>query len=141
MTRKIISPEYHCKSWFCRAFSHWLNPLGNWNEPLPYPEKRAIQASESWMPDSVWWNLRNPFHNFNHYWIGITPLGNRYEWLEPSDNGWVRESDAVVGEHYHISYWTRGRIKLPIFKWKNYGWEFYVGWMDRGNFGIAFRRD
>lgn len=29
---KLIPEEYHCKGTFCKIFSHWLNPFGNWNE-------------------------------------------------------------------------------------------------------------
>jgi hypothetical protein len=136
---KIIPKEYQCKGWFCRLFSHWLNPFGNWNEPLPYPKKRKIQADESWIPNCIWWNLRNPFHNFTHYWIGIVPLGKQYEWYTPEYSGWVRYSNTVIGKNYSISFWKKGFVKLPIINYNNGKLEFYIGWMSRGNFGIALR--
>lgn len=138
---RIIPEEYHCKGWFCKAFSHWLNPLGNWNEPLPYPEHRKQQAEQSWLPPAVWWNLRNPFHNFCHYWVGITPRGQRYEWIDPEEKGWVR---VKVPAHslWQYSFWTRkgSKIKLPHWYYNGEEWEFYIGWLSRGNFGMALRK-
>lgn len=129
--------EYHCKNWFCTVFNHWLNPLGNWLEPKPYPEKHKIQAEESRLPEEFWWFLRNPFHNFMTHWIGIVPIGPRYSWIRPESNGWSRE-------HYGDSnwYWWRkaNRPLLPFYRNKGTKWEFYLGWTDRGDFGMAMRR-
>lgn len=135
----VIPERYQCSNWLCTYFSHYLNPLGNWNEPLPYPEHRKVEAEQSILPPSIWWLIRNPFHNFCHYWVGITPLGNRYEWLEPELNGWER----IVGPNdkkWQYSYWKKGNIKLPFWNYEGNSWQFYIGWLSRGNFGIAFRR-
>jgi hypothetical protein len=138
---KLIPEEYHCKNMFCKIFSHWLNPFGNWNEPLPYPEHRKFEASQQWLPPSVWWNIRNPFHNFCHYWIGITPLGPRYAWILPEANGWVREPDYKVTRTWSFSRWKKsGRISLPFAHNLGSNWEFYIGWLSRGNFGMALRK-
>ena len=123
-----------CRSRLCLIWHHWLNPLGNWNEPNPTPGKRRVQAAESKLPAGLWWALRNPLHNFNHYWIGITPIGEHGAWRQPYENGWTRH-DAKG-----YSYWQKGRIKLPIYKWTGKRWEGYIGWMSRGNFGMALRR-
>lgn len=133
---KVIPEEYHCKGWFCQAWNHWINPLGNWHEPLPYPEKRKVQADASWVPNGVWWTiLRNPFHNLCHVYLGILPIKGRYEWYAPEDNGWRR----IEGKH--LSWWVKAwRIPLPYFKVEG-GWTFYIGWMSRGSFGMAFRRN
>jgi len=134
---KIIPSTYRCRGWWCRAFSHWLNPLGNWSEPLPYPKKRKVQADAQWLPNWVWWNLyRNPLHNFCHYWIGITPRGPRYQWFRPEANGWVR-TEPRNG----LSWWHKARrLSLPYYRVDG-TWTFYIGWTDRGNFGIALRRN
>lgn len=133
---KTIPPEFHCEGLFCNLWNHWINPLGNWNEPRPYPEKRRIEAAESFLPDWLWWAIRNPFHNFNHYWIGIVPLGDRYEWLKPESNGWVREQVSST-----VSFWKKKhRIPLPYYRVDG-SWTFYVGWMSRGSFGMALRKN
>ena len=133
---KVIPEEYRCKSWLCRAWNNPKNPFGNWNEPKPYPEKRKVQADASWIPNPIWWQiLRNPVHNLTHYWLGITPVGKHGEWHTPEENGWTRvETDE---NNY---YWQKGHIKLPIKKGELFGYEWYIGWMKRGNFGMAFRR-
>ncbi len=138
---KVIPEEYRCKGWFCKMFSHWLNPFGNWNEPMPYPEIRKVQAEKSWLPAGVWWNLRNPFHNFCHYWIGITPLGNRYEWIIPESAGWIRSTEDYK-DNWSYSYWKKegSRFKLPFWNYTGTSWQFYIGWLSRGNFGIALRK-
>lgn len=135
MPYKVIPAAYHCQNWLCRAWGHWLNPFGNWHEPTPYPEKRKIQARDHWLPDGLWWALRNPFHNFCHFWIGLVPLGRRYEWHSPEENGWHRS------EGRHLNWWVKPwRIPLPYFKIEG-GWTFYIGWMSRGSFGMALRRN
>jgi hypothetical protein len=132
---KVIPEEYHCQSWFCKLWAHWLNPLGNWNEPLPYPKKRKLQAEDQWLPPAIWWAIRNPFHNFNHYWIGIVPRNNRYEWYKPEDNGWTRH------ENGNWSWWSKPwRLILPYYRVDG-SWTFYFGWLSRGNFGIALRKN
>ncbi len=136
----MITPvEYQCKTKLCEIYNHWLNPIGNWNEPLPYPEKRKLEAEKSWLHPVIWWNLRNLFHNFNHYWIGITPLGQRYQWITPESKGWIRVTNLTI-KHWQYSYWTNGKIKLPFWNYTNGNREFYIGWLRRGNFGIAFRK-
>ena len=104
------------KPWF-RAWNHWLNPLGNYHEPLPYPEVRDDDARKSWLHPAVWWALRNPFHNLTHFWIGITPVGPRYAWVSPEEAGWVKR-DTV---------WEKGWIVLPRYSGT-------IGWQSRGNF-------
>lgn len=137
---KITPVEYQCKTKLCLFFSHWLNPFGNFSEPLPFPEKRKIEAEKSWLPPVIWWNIRNPLHNWNHFWIGITPLGNRYEWILPESNGWKRTVNDIKGNWQH-SYWSKPhRISLPFWNFDNGNWQFYIGWLSRGNFGMAFRK-
>jgi len=102
------------KQWF-KLFHHWLNPFGNYHEPLPYPLKWADKAQRSVFPSAVWWLIRNPLHNFTHFWVGITPIGERYEWRRPEENGWKKEGDV----------WRKGWMKLPRTGW--------IRWQSRGN--------
>jgi hypothetical protein len=147
-------------NWLRLVWNHWLNPLGNWHEPLACPQKRVKQYRNTvpqWLPEDVWWGLyRNPLHNLTHFWLGITPRGKRYVWIDPECNGWTRvqgpertklisiDKDGVhdileVG--WQINWWSKPRrIPLPIIKWVGKHWEGYFGWMSRGNLGAAFRR-
>lgn len=131
-------------------WNHWLNPFGNWHEPLPFPEKNALAAKKSWMHPAIWWFLRNPLHNFTHFWIGIVPVFHRYAWVDPSFAGWGR---LYYGHKGLVAAWSktfhiRGiRVKmfLPFYQWyfdtreDNY-FELALGWRGRGNFTITFRR-
>lgn len=138
---KVTPEEYRCKTKLCLIFSHWLNPFGNWHEPCAYPEKRRLEAEKSWLPPAIWWNLRNPFHNWNHFWIGICPRNNnRYEWILPESNGWIREANYKRVGNWDISRWKKGKITLPFAYKKGNTWEFYIGWLSRGNFGMALRK-
>jgi hypothetical protein len=133
---QVIPEEYRCRSWWCRVYSHWLNPFGNWQEPLPYPQARAIEAEKSWMPPMLYWTIRNPFHNFMNHWIGIVPIGPQYSWILPEEAGWTRH-----GRGNRFRYWTRPwSIPRPYYRVDG-KFTFYIGWTDRGNFGMSFRRN
>lgn len=138
---RVIPEEYHCKGKFCEFFSHYLNPLGNWEEPMPFPEHRRKQAEESWLPAGLYWLIRNPFSNFCHHWIGITPLGPRYCWILPEAAGWIRTVNPQKGP-WQYSYWSKPNswFKLPFLNFDNDNWQFYIGWLSRGNFGMALRK-
>jgi len=138
-----------------KAWSHWLNPLGNFHEPLPYPNKRHVQWKGTiwrFFPEVLWWTLRNPFHNFTHFWIGITPRGELYEWIHPECVGWSRTGVNVsissledgATEWVLYAYRKPGKMTRYHFKFwfRLFGtvWNGYIGWMDRGNFGMAFRK-
>lgn len=126
------SPYYrsYYESWWFLLWNHWLNPFGNWEEGGPFPEKRAREAAESWMPELVWWHLRNFMHNFFTHWIGITPLGERYEWLLPASEGWY---DFTGSWEHGPFWWSLGKsIKLKKYDGK---W----GWQSRGNFRLCKR--
>lgn len=117
-THKYYNPIIQ-KKWF-KAFNHWANPFGNWHEPLPYPEKRAAEAERSFLHPMIYWNLRNPLHNFTHFWIGITPLGKRYEWITPTQGGWIRTE----------THYVKGDKRRKLYD----GWW---GWQSRGNFRLG----
>lgn len=132
---------------FTKLYNHWLNPLGNYREPFPFPERRIRDAEESWLGRKfgtvgmyIWWHLRNKMTNFNSVWIGIVPVreygGDKSEhvascydcvWQSPEVNGW---------ERYHASNgwyheWRKGLIRLPYIKNK----YFALGWKSRGSLG------
>ena len=113
--------------WWFKAWNHWLNPFGNWHEPLPFPEKRADEAKGSKLHPAIYWALRNPAHNFGHFWVGITPVGRRYEWINPV---W----DRIVVNRF-FSYFKRGLFVLPYIHISSP--RIYIGWKARGCFAMS----
>jgi len=77
----------------------------------------------------TWWGLRNPFHNFTFYVIGIADkdfdrTGTHPEHVFNPDGGWTR---AV----------SRYRCwRLPFVSYIRGDFKFYLGWRERGNFGV-----
>jgi hypothetical protein len=113
---------------------HKLNPFWwfmNVDDPNP----------PAWFsPDSncrrVKWFLRNPFHNFGFYVIGI------------ADHEFVRSggypglnSDPDGGWNFAVSKYKWRRLPYASY-WRG-RFEFYIGWRNRGNFGIkiSFSRE
>ena len=80
---------------------------------------------------AVKWFIRNPMHNFVFYVIGFADheIENKTFWPSPP----------------HKILFTMRRvkgtiIKLPFFAFRCKKWEGYIGWRERGNFGIALRK-
>ena len=92
------------------------------------------------------WMVRNPFHNFCYYVIGsadyqndeLTVLKiNRKQFIFLKYNP---IANTVFGGRYSSFYlgFHRGKPLLSLriaygLKWKS---DFYIGWRDKGNFGI-----
>jgi len=78
------------------------------------------------------WLLRNPLHNFTFFIIGISDKPFVIRGLFPSNvfnpNG---------GWKYHFVIYKK--LKLPFISYCNKV-QFYIGWRERGNFGISLRR-
>lgn len=108
-------------------FRQKLNPiwwLGNFDDPIPpewyRPGKRFRKAR---------WHLRNPFHNFTFYVIGIADKDFTRSGTHPGrvfnpEGGWTR----AVSRHR----WRR----LPFVSYIRNDFKFYAGWRERGNFGL-----
>ena len=128
---------------------------GRWHsvEMVPGPHKSKIRARDKWNP--VWWfknsdepkppesyrphdkhrnfkwQLRNPFHNFTFFVIGVadkkTVRSGRYpkEAFKPQ-GGW---NLAVTKDKF---------LRLPFIAYSRgkKGFHFYCGWRPRGNFGF-----
>jgi hypothetical protein len=142
-------PELDAKWWF-KAWNHWLNPLGNWHEPMPFPQKRADEALDSrlhhWFGTFgvwLWWTLRNPLHNAKHFLLGITPHSERYVWHIPEETGWMQYEEAkdLGWAEIHVSLWRKPRRPtLPTWNLYVGGWQIGLGWDDDGGFSGSFRR-
>ncbi len=106
--------------WF-QVWHHWLNPFGNKDEPMPFPEHRAQEALDfhkKWKINKhISWFFRNFMHNFFHYWIGLCPVGKFLEWKTPHEGGWEQ------GRYF----WKKRFIYLPRYNG-------LIGWQQRGNF-------
>lgn len=149
-------PELDASPWF-RAWNHWLNPLGNWLEPMPRPQSRVDDAYRSLRYKffklfgldtfGVWffWNTRNFASNLLRHWIGISPIGDRYDHLDPEVNGWERHT--IMSGDSTFSWWQKRfgpvTVKLPYYTVRGlpFGFEFGIGWKDSGGLGSHFRHD
>jgi hypothetical protein len=112
-----------------QRFSTWqkLNPIwwiGNADDPVPPKSYRPGKRRRK-----LTWSLRNPFHNFTFYVIGIEDKaflrrGRYADRVENPNGGW---NWAVC--HYR---WLR----LPFVDYHRGRFEFYFGWRNGGNFGM-----
>ena len=98
--------------------------LENSDDPVP---------PEWYLPDDshrvAKWRFRNPFHNFDFYVIGIadkkfTRSGRYPEKISNPNGGW----------NFAVS--RRKIFLLPFVSYQHGKFEFYLGWRERGNFGI-----
>lgn len=126
--------------WF-RAWNHPRNPFGNWHEPMPYPEKRRLEAPKNEILAWLWWQfLRNPLHNFTHFVIGIVPIGDRYEWVTPDEDGWIRrDGEPPVWVRYRV---VNGKPKEVVRRLRSCSCkrlQIYCGWLSRGAWGFSIR--
>jgi hypothetical protein len=106
-----------------------FNPLwwfSNVDEPHPPP---------SYLPNKKFrtakWRLRNSFHNFTYYVIGI------------ADKPFVRSGrhpDKVFNPegHWNFAICKYRFLRLPFLSYHTRRVGAYIGWRDRGNFGLKF---
>ena len=107
----------------CRKLSprFWI---GNADDPAPPDWYRPDDSGREWK-----WHLRNPFHNLTFYVIGIadtefTRVGPSPENVFAPDGGW----------NWAIS--RASVLPLPFVSFQRNQFKFYLGWRERGNFGI-----
>jgi hypothetical protein len=106
-----------------------LNPLWwfkNADDPKPPDWFKPGQKHRS-----LRWFLRNPFHNFTFYVIGIADKkhlrSGRYpKTIGKPDGGW----------NFAVSRYKC--LRLPFVYYSRHGIDFYLGWRTRGNFGGKF---
>lgn len=134
-----------------------INPcwwLKNDDDPVPpddFHSKRPM-----WLRQLLWF-VRNPMHNFTFYVIGIADRHKLRIGYHPTtvfiNRGWnlcivyVNKSELKIktqGRHeicrYAVKAVRTGRVPLPFVSYQGNGLQFYVGWRERGNFGIKIRR-
>jgi len=108
-----------------------LNPLwwiANRDDPEPPADKWP--NSPQWLR-KLRWAMRNPLHNFTFYVIGCADkdykvVGEYSEHVFNPEGGW--KTHTVVC----------GKWRLPFRSYisKDEKRKFYIGWRERGNFGI-----
>lgn len=112
-------PEIH--------FYDKFNPVwwfGNADDPTPpnwyKPDDRHRHTK---------WYFRNPLHNFNFYVIGVADKKFSRSGKFPE-----RNSDPRGGWDFAVT--RRHVLLLPYFSYDRHWCNFYLGWRERGNFGI-----
>lgn len=101
--------------------------MGNIDDPQPpdwyIPDHRLRRFK---------WFCRNFLHNFDFYVIGVADkdivrIGKYPEDVGNPNGGW----------NYAVT--ACGRRRLPFIAYNGKRVEWYIGWRNRGNFGIAVR--
>jgi hypothetical protein len=107
-----------------------LNPLW-WleNADDPTPPNWYLPADKDRM---LKWRLRNPFHNFDFYVIGVADrhFVRSGRWPE-------RNSNPGGGWDFEIA--RRRLALLPFVSYERNWITFYLGWRERGAFGAELR--
>jgi hypothetical protein len=104
-----------------------FNPVwwfGNIDDPKPpawyRPNNKHRQAK---------WHLRNPFHNFDHYVIGVADKKFARSGRYPE-----RNSNPNGGWDFEVA--RRKLALLPFISYQRAKFNFYFGWREHGSFGI-----
>jgi hypothetical protein len=108
-------------------FYNKLNPVwwfGNIDDPIPPAWYRPGSQHRDFL-----WHLRNPFHNFDHYVIGIADK-------EFKRTSRISEGVSESRRHWDFAMARRKLAVLPFVSYQRDRFHFYFGWRERGNFGI-----
>ena len=109
---------------------HWYNKInpvwwfGNQKEPLPPAWYEPNNPSRNMM-----WYFRNPLSNFCDYTIGVADKQTVRTGKYPESVG-----NPYGGWNFAITRWNF--LFFPFIDYKNSRMEFYLGWREKGNFGI-----
>lgn len=106
-----------------------FNPIfwfGNLDDPVPPDWYRSENRMRK-----VLWNFRNPLHNFFFYVIGIADKEFEIVGRVPG-----RISNPEGGWNWTVCKYKW--LRLPFVSYKRGGFNFYLGWRNRGNFGMKF---
>jgi len=108
-----------------------LNPTwwwGNIDDPVPPPDYRPLSRHRILL-----WHLRNPFHNFDHYVIGVADRKFKRSGRFPE-----RNSNPNGGWDFEVARYKMA--VLPFLSCQHGAFNFYLGWRERGDFGIKVNR-
>lgn len=104
-----------------------MNPVWwfeNVDEPNPPLDYRPHDHHRHHM-----WAFRNSFHNFTSYVIGISDKKFTRSGKYPND---------VMNPHggWNFAVTKYKFLRLPFVSYHRGGFNFYLGWRERGNFGL-----
>lgn len=119
MPRKADLPPIH---WYDKINPVWW--FGNVDEPVPpawYEPTNSLRTLK--------WHGRNPFSNFSSYVIGVADKDTMRYGRYPDQIGNPRGG-------WNFALTRRRILLLPFWDYKNLRMEFYLGWRERGNFGV-----
>jgi len=99
----------------------------NYDRPIPPPDYRPNERFRRFK-----WHIRNPFHNFDFYVIGI------------ADKTFVREGRYPAKVFAPEGGWNWAICKykflrLPFVSYSEGRFNFYSGWRNRGQFGFELK--
>lgn len=99
----------------------------NWFRPISPQWKRRI-----------FWYVRNPFHNFTHYVIGVV---DRTHWVTgPNPTKAILADLTPPQKGWHWAVTWIGRVPLlPFISYSNDSFRFYAGWLPIGKFGLELK--
>lgn len=111
-----------------KKISTWskFNPcwwFGNMDEPTPPGWYRPEEKGRVFK-----WHLRNPFHNFAFYVIGIADKPHVRSGRYPLNIG-----NPHGGWNFAVAKYKL--LRLPFLAYNRGGFDFYFGWRTAGNFG------
>jgi hypothetical protein len=116
-----------------REILPWTKKLNPWwwflNEDDPEPLEWHEPESSEWYRYITWY-LRNPFHNFTWYVIGVADKDHYIYGKLIAD-----VFDKKGGWNYLFHYMGYGIIYLPFISYMG-SFKFYIGWREKGNFGF-----
>lgn len=131
--------------------SHWMAwmLLGNDDDGIFGEGEKALYCPEEQV--SAWkavkWSCRNPMHNFCYYVIGSAhQVNSEFSLLKCNCRKLCLctyrsepEQDFEKGPSFFLGFhgW-KPCISIHLFYNKSYRGQFYLGWRERGNFGIKF---
>jgi hypothetical protein len=96
----------------------------NADDPVPPPWYRKGKCCRKFM-----WYMRNPFHNFDHYVIGIGDKPFRRVGRFPDKN-------AKPNGGWNWAVCKYKCLRLPFVDYQRGRFEFYLGWRNGGNLGM-----
>ena len=107
-----------------------FNPLWwleNADDPVPPDWYRPHEKHRELL-----WRFRNPFHNWDFYVAGIADK-------KFTRSGRYPERNSAPGGGLDFEVTRRHVLLLPFISYTHGGFNFYLGWRERGNFGMELK--
>jgi len=122
--RSTHIPKHHHIAWYNKINPVWW--LQNIDDKEPPPEYLPNNKCRKF-----WYSIRNPFHNFTFYVIGIAD--RRFE-----ISGTYTEHVFNPHDGFNFTVSRCGPFLLPFVSYKKDHVKLYIGWRPDGNFGLKF---